>query len=473
MLRSRFNKNIKSEVANFTQSINEDKRLFLYDIWNTEAHNLMLHKQKIIKCENLILILKYLEQAKSEFLNNKFNFETDLEDVHINIENYVRKCGGPKTGVLHTARSRNDQVVTDTRMVCRDEINIVIENLINFVKILIKLSKKHSKTVIPGYTHLQQAMPTTFGHWCLAFVEAFKRDIERLTETYKRVNLCPLGSAAFTGTSFPIDREFTAELLGFDAPMENSLDAVASRDFIVEIISGLSIIMSNLSRLCEELIIFTTAEFNLIELSDDYTTGSSIMPQKKNPDIAELTRGRVGRVYGNLINILTTLKGITYSYNRDLQEDKRPLWDSFDIVNSSLIVVSGMLAEMNIKEIKMSPDIIATDIANLLVQKGLPFRDAYNIVAEFVKLGDFEKLNKNLMEFNIKLTEEEISLLTPGACVEMRKSLGASNEIEVLRVAQKRRNEIKIKIQDLKERRGKIEYAMAKTGELVKEVLKQ
>ena len=204
-----------------------------------------------------------------------------------------------------------------------------------------------------------------------------------------------------------------------------------------------------------------------------YTTGSSIMPQKKNPDIAELTRGRVGRVYGNLINILTTLKGITYSYNRDLQEDKRPLWDSFDIVNSSLIVVSGMLAEMNIKEIKMSPDIIATDIANLLVQKGLPFRDAYNIVAEFVKLGDFEKLNKNLMEFNIKLTEEEISLLTPGACVEMRKSLGASNEIEVLRVAQKRRNEIKIKIQDLKERRGKIEYAMAKTGELVKEVLKQ
>jgi len=217
MLRKRFNKNIKKEVANFTQSIAEDRRLFLYDIWNTQAHNLMLHRQEIIKEENLKLILKYLEKAKQEFLNNEFIFDEELEDVHINIENYVRGKGGKKTGVLHTARSRNDQVVTDTRMLCRDEINNVIENLINLAGVLLELSGKHAGTIVPGYTHLQQAQPTTFGHFCLAYAGAFKRDIERLSETYKRVNLCPLGSCAFAGTSFQIDRKFTAELLGFDA----------------------------------------------------------------------------------------------------------------------------------------------------------------------------------------------------------------------------------------------------------------
>lgn len=471
MLRKRFNKNIKKEVVKFTESINEDRRLFLYDIWNTEAHNLMLYKQGIIKKENLKLILKYLEKAKQEFLSGEFTFDMELEDVHINIENYVREHGGKETGVLHTARSRNDQVVTDTRMLCRDEINNIIENLIELVNVLIELSEKHSKTIIPGYTHMQQAMPTTFGHWCLAYAGAFKRDIERLCETYKRVNLCPLGSAAFAGTSFPIGREYAAELLGFDELAENSLDAVASRDFAVEIISCLSIIMSNLSRLCEEIIIFTTSEFNFLELSDDYTTGSSIMPQKKNPDVAELTRGRAGRIYGNLINILTMLKGITYSYNRDLQEDKKPLWDSFDAAGSSLEVTAGMLATMKVKELNMSPDIIATDIANLLVQKGVPFRDAYNIVADFVKKSDFKKLNKNLKEFNVKLTGDEISSLTPEACVEMRKSTGSSNPGEVSRLAVKIKREIDIEIQSLKERKGKISDARSKTEKLVESVL--
>jgi len=468
MLRKRFNKNIKKEVANFTQSIAEDRRLFLYDIWNTQAHNLMLHRQEIIKEENLKLILKYLEKAKQEFLNNEFIFDEELEDVHINIENYVRGKGGKKTGVLHTARSRNDQVVTDTRMLCRDEINNVIENLINLAGVLLELSGKHAGTIVPGYTHLQQAQPTTFGHFCLAYAGAFKRDIERLSETYKRVNLCPLGSCAFAGTSFQIDRKFTAELLGFDGAVENSLDAVSSRDFAVEIISNLAIIMSNLSRLCEEIIIFATSEFNFIEISDEYTTGSSIMPQKKNPDVAELIRGRTGRVYGNLINILTVIKGITYSYNRDLQEDKKPLWDSFDVVNSSLIVVSGMLAEMKVKEPEINPDIIATDIANLLVQKGVPFRDAYNIVADFIKSSDFKKLNENLSEFNIKLTGEEIKLLTPAACVEMRNSLGSSNQVEVLRLVEKSRKEVVVKIRDLENRRKKIDDARLKTGKLVK-----
>jgi len=250
--------------------------------------------------------------------------------------------------------------------------------------------------------------------------------------------------------------------------VENSLDAVSSRDFAVEIISNLAIIMSNLSRLCEEIIIFATSEFNFIEISDEYTTGSSIMPQKKNPDVAELTRGRTGRVYGNLINILTVIKGITYSYNRDLQEDKKPLWDSFDVVNSSLVVVSGMLAEMKVKELEINPDIIATDIANLLVQKGVPFRDAYNIVADFIKSSDFKKLNENLSEFNIKLTGEEIKLLTPAACVEMRNSLGSSNQVEVLRLVEKSRKEVVVKIRDLENRRKKIDDARLKTGKLVK-----
>jgi argininosuccinate lyase len=431
----------------------------------------MLHKQGIIEKENLKLILKHLEQAKQEFLKGEFKFDETLEDVHINIESYVRKHGGVKTGVLHTARSRNDQVVTDTRMVCRDEISNVIENLINVENVLIELSEKHARTIIPGYTHLQQAMPTTFGHWHLAYSEAFMRDIERLSGAYKRVNLCPLGSAAFAGTSFPIDREYTAELLGFDGLLENSLDAVASRDFIIEVISDLSIIMSNLSRLCEEVIIFTTSEFNFIELSDDYTTGSSIMPQKKNPDIAELTRGRVGRVYGNLINILTTLKGITYSYNRDLQEDKKPLWDSLDVVNSSLKVVSGMLSSMKVKNLEINPDIIATDIANLLVRKGMPFREAYNIVAEFVKNSDFETFTWHLTEFNINLTEQEITLLTPEACVEMRNSIGSSNPKEVLRVAKKMRKEIEVKTQDIEKRKNSINAARLKTGKLVSDVL--
>ncbi len=454
-------------IKNFTQSLNIDKRLFEADIWNTTAHNLMLAKQRIIEKDVAKEIIKNLNDALNEFREGKFKFYEELEDVHMNIESYVIAKGGEKCGAMHTARSRNDQVVTDTRIMARDFCIDTMENLLNFSNSLLDFAKRNN-IIIPGYTHLQQAMPTLASHWILAYIDAFLRDFERLNDCYKRLNLCPLGSAAFAGTSFPTDRNFTAKLLGFDGLIENSLDGVAGRDFIAEILSAYSILASNLSRLSEEIILFNSYEFGLIEISNEWTTGSSIMPQKKNPDIAELTRGKTGRIYGNLINILTLLKGIPYSYNRDMQEDKFPLFDSHSEINAILEILTEMTKHIKFKEQekineKFSGEIIATDLANLLVIKGIPFRSAYNIVKEALNGNDFSEINK--------IIGNEISEINVGNCIKSRKSLGSACYSEVERMITDRENRIWKFYEIVKEKRKRTEDAKMTTEKEVKNLM--
>ncbi len=384
---------------------------------------------------------------------------------------------------MHTARSRNDQVVTDTRMVCREEINNTIETLIYLKEVLLELAKKHSDTLMPGYTHLYPAQPTTFGHWCLAYYDAFGRDVERLEDSYKRVNSCPLGAVAFSGTSFPIDRELTAKLLGFDTLVENSLDAIASRDFVVEALANLAILASNLSRFCEDLIIFSTREFGYIEFSDEYMAGSSIMPQKKNKDVEELIRGRTGIIYGNLYNILTNLKGLPYSYNRDMQEDKPPLWSSFDTMDASLSVLPGMLSSMTLdKDVmknKIPLDIFGSAIVDAIVQKGLQFATAYEVVGNILKDEKFQhsgldkeklkgKLNEKLKEFELQFIKNEFDeIVSPKKCVESKCSLGSSNPKEVIRMVKERKNNIELEKHRLIERKEKIVNAFTMTQKIV------
>ncbi|CEG13667.1 Argininosuccinate lyase [groundwater metagenome] len=408
-----------------------------------------------------------MKEALSEFKKGNFKFSEELEDVHMNIESYVISKGGEKCGAMHTARSRNDQVVTDTRILAREITLNTMENLLNLSNSLTDFAER-SKVIIPGYTHLQQAMPTVASHWILAYIDAFLRDFERLNESYKRTNLCPLGSAAFAGTSFPTDRNFTAKLLGFDGLIENSLDGVASRDFIAEILSCLAILSSTLSRFCEEIILFNSYEFGLIEISPEWTTGSSIMPQKKNPDIAELTRGKTGRIYGDLINILTILKGIPYSYNRDMQEDKFPLFDASDEVNSMLEILTEMSRAIKFKEQeqinkKFSNEIIATDLANLLVIKGIPFRKAYNIVKECINKNDFSEINK--------VAGNEISKINVENCIKFRKSTGSANYDEVGRMIADRKKKIEKFYEIIEEKRKRTEDAKIITSQYCSEIL--
>lgn len=452
----------KISIEKFTESLKTDKRLFNADVWNSKAHTLMLAKCGIIGKSDAEIILKCLKKAENEFRNKKFKFHEELEDVHMNIESYVLKEGGEKCGVMHTARSRNDQVVTDTRILTRESANKTTENLLNLCKVILKLAEEND-IVVPGYTHTQQAMPTLFSHWLTAYFDAFARDIERIEDAYKRINLSPLGSAAFAGTSFPIDRDYTAKLLGFDGIIENSLDAVASRDFIAEILSDLAILMSNLSRLSEEIVLYSTSEFRLIKISEKYTTGSSIMPQKRNPDIAELVRGKTGRIYGNLINILTTLKALPYSYNRDMQEDKIPLFDSFDEVNACIEITAEMLQNIKLEKREMDKEIIATDLANLLTTKKTPFRKAYSIVKESI-YG-----NLDLTQY---LKKEEIAMLTPEKCIMLRKSKGSASPKEVERMIKERKIKIKEFNKRMTERIKKIDEGMKMTEEEIKIILK-
>jgi len=457
----------KMSIKKFTQSLNIDKRLFEADVWNTTVHNLMLAKQGIIEKDVAREIIKNLKEALDEFKEGKFKFSEELEDVHMNIESYVISKGGEKCGAMHTARSRNDQVVTDTRILAREIILNTMENLLNLSDSLTDFAER-SKVIIPGYTHLQQAMPTLASHWILAYIDAFLRDFERLNDCYKRTNLCPLGSAAFAGTSFHTDRNFTAKLLGFDGLIENSLDAVASRDFIAEILSCLAILSATLSRFCEEIILFNTYEFGLIEISPEWTTGSSIMPQKKNPDVAELTRGKTGRIYGDLINILTLLKGIPYSYNRDMQEDKFPLFDANDEVNSIIEILTEMLRNIKFKEQeqinkKFSYEIIATDMANLLVIKGIPFRKAYNMVKDCINKNDFSEINK--------IAGNEISKINIENCIKFRKSTGSASYDEVERMIADRKKKIKKFYEIVKEKRKKTEDAKIMTSQYCSEIL--
>ncbi|NCN65234.1 MAG: argininosuccinate lyase [Candidatus Altiarchaeum hamiconexum] len=446
-------------IKKFTQSLDIDMRLFEADIWNTTAHNLMLAKRGIIEKSTAKDIIKNLNDALSAFNNKKFKFSRELEDVHMNIEDYVISKGGEKCGAMHTARSRNDQVVTDTRILAREITLEIMKNLLNLSDSLIDFAER-STVIIPGYTHLQQAMPTLASHWILAYTDAFLRDFERLNDSYKRTNLCPLGSAAFAGTSFNINRHWTAKLLGFDGLIENSLDGVAGRDFIAEILADLAILSATLSRLSEELILFNSYEFGLIEISSEWTTGSSIMPQKKNLDIAELTRGKTGRIYGDLVNILVLLKGIPYSYNRDMQEDKFPLFDAGDELNSILKILAEMSKGIKFKDQeqinkKFSHEIIATDMASQLVIKGIPFRKSYNIVKNAINKGDFSEINK--------IAGNEISKINVENCVQSRKITGSAGYVEVERMIADRKKKIEKFYEIVEEKRKRTEGAKIMT----------
>ena len=385
----RFKESLDDLMLRFSASIGYDRRLYAYDIQGSIAHCKTLHKAKVLKAAEADKIIAGLKKVEKEFETGKFPIDESLEDIHMNIERRLTTLIGPLGGKLHTGRSRNDQVALDVRLYLRDQIGHIDKSLLALAKVLIAQAEKNSDRIIPGYTHLQRAQPVLLAHHLLAYVEMLGRDRERLQDTLKRVNVMPLGSAALAGTNFPLDRHYTAKLLKFPKVTNNSLDAVADRDFVAEFIAAASLLMVHLSRLSEEVVLWASSEFGFIELSDRFTTGSSIMPQKKNPDAAELVRGKTGRVFGHLTGLLTVLKGLPLAYNKDMQEDKEPLFDTVDTVLMCLDVFAGMMKTAKFK--RLSPEslaqsgfLTATDIADYLVMKGTPFRKAHEITGQTV-----------------------------------------------------------------------------------------
>ena len=385
----RFKQSTDALMETFSASISFDKRLYDCDIEGSIAHCKMLARCKIITSAESKKIIKGLQRILRECDEGRFEFSVRLEDIHMNIESRLREIIGPVAGKLHTARSRNDQVCLDIRLYLRKEVEDIVGELNNLCKALVAIAKKNIDHVIPGYTHLQRAQPVLLSHHLLAYVEMMLRDKERFLDAYKRINVMPLGSAALAGTNFPIDRKLTAKLLRFPEISHNSMDAVADRDFAAEFCSASALVMMHLSRFCEEIVIWNSSEFGFLELSDAFTTGSSIMPQKKNPDAAELIRGKSGRVFGNLVSLLTLMKGLPLAYNKDLQEDKEPLFDTAETVKVCLRIFTDMMKSANFipiakKELEASGFLTATDLADYLVLKGVPFRDAHEITGKTV-----------------------------------------------------------------------------------------
>lgn len=387
----RFTEATDTLVEEYTASIPYDWRLYPYDIAGSMAHALMLAKQRIITDREARRIVAGLREILKEISDGKLQFRLELEDIHMHIESRLIRKIGPVGGKLHTARSRNDQVALDVRMYLRDVILEIRRLLRQLQRTIVDLADRNQDTVMPGYTHLQRAQPVLFGHHLLAYYEMFERDRGRLTDCFHRLNVLPLGAGALAGTVLPIDRKRVAKLLGFDGVAENSMDAVSDRDFAIEFLSACSQIMVHISRLSEELVLWSSSEFGFITISDAFTTGSSIMPQKKNPDVAELSRGKTGRVFGNLMALLTLMKGLPLAYNRDMQEDKEPLFDTADTMTATLGVVNAMLRGITVHRERMrhaAEDgfITATDLADYLVRKGMPFREAHEVVGRAVLL---------------------------------------------------------------------------------------
>ena len=402
----RFTKPTNQLVDEYTASINFDKKLAKYDIQGSLAHVEMLGVCGIISVEEADQIAKGLNMVLAKIESGDAELSEEHEDIHMNVEKLLIEEVGAVGGKLHTGRSRNDQVALDMRLYLRDAIGTVVHMLVEVQKALMKQAKANLDTVMPGYTHLQRAQPVLFGHHMMAYVFMFQRDTERLMDSLKRVNKSPLGAGALAGTTFPIDREFVAERLGFDGICENSLDAVSDRDFVVEFLANSSLISTHLSRLCEELVQWSSAEFNFIELDDSFTTGSSMMPQKKNPDVAELVRGKTGRVYGHLIGMLTTLKGLPLAYNKDMQEDKEGMFDTFETLQGALALFAPMIETMQVKKENMYAAVTndfsnATDLADYLVGKGMPFRESHAVVGQVV----LHCINNNKYLLNLTLKE--------------------------------------------------------------------
>lgn len=432
----RFTKETDRLVYNFNASLSFDKRLYKQDIKGSMAHASMLAKQGILTELEKEEILSGLQEILKDIESGKLEFSPEYEDIHSFVEANLIARKGDAGKKLHTGRSRNDQVALDMKMYVRDEIQETDELLKELLETLQKLMEENLHTYMPGFTHLQKAQPVTAAHHLGAYFEMFKRDRSRLKDTGKRLNLCPLGSGALAGTIYPLDREYTAQALGFDGPTLNSMDSVADRDYLIEFLSDLSMIMMHLSRFCEEMILWNSNEYQFVEIDDAYSTGSSIMPQKKNPDIAELVRGKTGRVYGALMSLLTTMKGIPLAYNKDMQEDKELAFDAMDTAKGCIALFNGMLSTLEFKKENMEKSAKngftnATDAADYLVNKGVPFRDAHGIVGRLV-LYCLEK-NISLDEMSLEaykaispVFEEDIyEAISMKNCVEKRNTIGA------------------------------------------------
>ena len=440
----RFSEPVDAFVLRYTASVDFDKRMAMADIDGSLAHATMLAKVGVITQKDLEDITRGMTQIREEIQQGTFEWQLELEDVHLNIEARLTALIGDAGKRLHTGRSRNDQVATDIRLYLRSEIDVIIERIEHLQEVLVHQAKEHAAVIMPGFTHMQVAQPVTFGHHMLAYVEMFERDRERLVDLRHRVNRSPLGAAALAGTTYPIDREFTAQLLGFEAVVQNSLDAVSDRDFAVEFCSAASLIMMHISRLSEELVYWMSQRFAFIRLPDRFTTGSSIMPQKKNPDVPETARGKSGRVYGDLISMLTMMKGTPLAYNKDFQEDKEPVFDAIDTVKDTLRAFCDMMAGVeprvdNLYQAAQAGYPTATDLADYLVRHGTPFRTAHDIVGQTVRAAaergcGLEELPLDVLKgFSASIEEDVYDVLKLEGSVNARDHLGgtAPNQVRM------------------------------------------
>ena len=450
----RFEGTVEDWVEQFGASISFDHQLAKFDLMGSLAHVQMLGQTGILSLEEVDQIQDGLKALLRDLESGELHFDIANEDIHMNMEVLLTEKIGPLAGKLHTARSRNDQVATDMHLYLKEQLGHVLDKLANLNSVLLDLAEKHVETIMPGYTHLQHAQPISFAHHLMAYYNMFQRDSERFAFNLKHTDLSPLGAAALAGTTFPIDRQLSSDLLGFQQPYTNSLDAVSDRDFILEFLSNASILMMHMSRFCEEIINWCSFEYQYISLSDSFSTGSSIMPQKKNPDMAELIRGKTGRVYGNLLGLLTVMKSLPLAYNKDLQEDKEGMFDTVETILNSLDVLAGMLSSMQVNKAKMQQSTEndfsnATELADYLAEKGLHFREAHEIVGKLVL--DSIKHGKNIQDWDLEelqvyhpLIEEDIYIyLRPETAVRRRNSLGGTGFEQVKYQIEQAKKELK------------------------------
>ena len=450
----RFEGTVEDWVEQFGASISFDHQLAKFDLMGSLAHVQMLGQTGILSLEEAEQIQDGLQALLRDLEAGELHFDIANEDIHMNMEVLLTEKIGPLAGKLHTARSRNDQVATDMHLYLKEQLGHVLDKLANLNSVLLDLAEKHVETIMPGYTHLQHAQPISFAHHLMAYYNMFQRDSERFVFNMKHTDLSPLGAAALAGTTFPINRQLSSDLLGFQQPYTNSLDAVSDRDFILEFLSNASILMMHMSRFCEEIINWCSFEYQYISLSDSFSTGSSIMPQKKNPDMAELIRGKTGRVYGHLLGLLTVMKSLPLAYNKDLQEDKEGMFDTVETILNSLDVLAGMLSSMQVNQAKMQQSTEndfsnATELADYLAEKGLPFREAHEIVGKLVL--DSIKHGKNIQDWDLEelqvyhpLIEEDIYIyLRPETAVQRRNSLGGTGFEQVKYQIEQAKKELK------------------------------
>ena len=486
MYRSRLDTDLNNITLDYVSSINDDSEIAYYDIIGSQAHTLMLYQNNVITKNDAKKILSALDNLKNE----KFDASSRAEDIHELIESLViKKTGMASGGKMHTARSRNDQVALDIRMKIRDDINIICNCLLDTIEALVSVARNHQKTIMPLYTHLQQAQAGLFSHYLLAHADVLSRDFQRLYGTFERVNQSPLGAGPVGGTSIPIDRQSTAKMLSFDGIVENSIDATSTRDFVAEYVAMISILMTNLSKISEDFVIWSTSEFSFIELADEFTSPSSVMPQKKNPDLLELTRGKTSEIIGNLTAILTTIKGLATGYGRDLQQIKSSIWSTSKISISALLILKSILLTLKVNEKQMkkvteSSNLIALDIAEKLVQEGIPFRVTHKISGVLVQLAyqskkpisklTLEQIKKSVSDTKVdpKIVSKIISNTTVVSSLKDRKSFGSSGYDEQKRMISDRIQKINQYRIDVIKRENKISSSIETLEKQIDEIIK-